>query len=428
MNPNFVQTCFLVLFEALAYLIVFISSFAQRTRHMYVSWLATLILLWVADTSITLYVDNSVLTGLLIVAVNLIISMISFKVITFVRFYMVTFVYVLIVTVDVFFYYGYSYLRDDMNLGYWSDMIAPFIPKILVILILLALKKCLFTERITHIKNKTSAVFSAVLMVVNVFNVIDLAEHSSEGHVTILSTASLVIIDLLLYYFMRQSYRQASEEYASDLLKKQVDFQSTHIEELSALYNKQNLFMHDYRNQVAAVKQLLLEENYAEATKYLCNLSSDLIQQHYKYHTGHNLVDAILHIKDSEASNFSIRFVVFTNNLSNVQVRDTHLVSLLTNLLDNAIEAAAKCEMSIRAIEVKIHGGNNELVIAIKNSAVARPDFLGRRPIASKTDREFHGIGFLSITSVLEKYSADYEIFATDDSFQFVTVINYPSL
>lgn len=429
MNPT-LQSGLLVFWESLAYLIVFDATFLKRTQYnKYLIWICTILLICLTNTGISIVVGQGVLKGFLVVLANLTISAMLFRASTFVRFYIVTFVYVLLVTADAFSIILYAYCD---KVGFWTN-VTPcvttfywFIPKMVVVLIILILRKWFFTENIVKLQNRTPVFFSVVLMLVNVLIVIDLSTNPlAHSAATLLSTSSLIVMDLLLYYFMKLSYRQAKEEYHNILLRKQIEYQKMHSHEVSSLYNQQKSFMHDYRNQVTTVKHLLTIGKYDEATKYVGGLSSELITQHYEFHTGHDILDAIINIKSTEAKVCGIDFSVNTNNLSEVKVKDIDIVCIMTNLLDNAIEACKKCDLDNRQICIKLEDKKQKITISIKNSISEKPILRNHIPQTTKLDATSHGIGFLSITSALEKYGVDFEIFVDDWSFHFITIIKY---
>ena len=60
-----------------------------------------------------------------------------------------------------------------------------------------------------------------------------------------------------------------------------------------------------------------------------------------------NLKNAILNAKNSEMQSKKILFVTKYNDLSEITIRDVDLVVLLSNLLNNAVEACEKASKKI---------------------------------------------------------------------------------
>ncbi|MDE6939865.1 MAG: ATP-binding protein, partial [Lachnospiraceae bacterium] len=84
------------------------------------------------------------------------------------------------------------------------------------------------------------------------------------------------------------------------------------------------------------------------------------------------------------------------------------LVTLLTNLLDNAIEA---CERSLgkdpaasTVIQFKMIIEESQLVLAIRNPVIQPVLIRGSTISTSKKDRAHHGIGLSNVDLVVRKY------------------------
>lgn len=60
--------------------------------------------------------------------------------------------------------------------------------------------------------------------------------------------------------------------------------------------------------------------------------------------TNNVIVNTILNEKYNEMMDKGIIFVFRINDLSSIKIEDEDLVVILSNLLDNAIEACQKCE------------------------------------------------------------------------------------
>ena len=89
---------------------------------------------------------------------------------------------------------------------------------------------------------------------------------------------------------------------------------------------------------------------------------------------------------------------------------------LLGNLLDNAIEACEKIEVSKRWITVNIIYKEHTLILKICNSKEIK-----KANIALSSKR--HYIGIHSVTRVVEKYNGTIEFWDLDDSFEVSAIL-----
>ena len=104
------------------------------------------------------------------------------------------------------------------------------------------------------------------------------------------------------------------------------------------------------------------------------------------------------------------------------------LISLLGNLLDNAIEACAKCTDPTIKLEIKNY--KDYLSITVINST-AEPVLKNNPELkTTKKDKELHGIGLSSIQSVVDKYSGDIirndVLMNEKDAFKCSVLLKFP--
>lgn len=108
------------------------------------------------------------------------------------------------------------------------------------------------------------------------------------------------------------------------------------------------------------------------------------------------------------------------NDLSEINIGMDRMIVLLSNLLDNAIEACCRKE-SDRQIFCEIIA-NDTLWISIKNTS--NPVKITNGTIAtSKKQKEDHGYGLPRIQSILDQLGAEYAFDYKDGWFTFVAEI-----
>lgn len=87
------------------------------------------------------------------------------------------------------------------------------------------------------------------------------------------------------------------------------------------------------------------------------------------------------------------------------------LCTILTNLLDNAVEACMKQpEGEPREIQVTIRRLHQFIIIKIANSSIASPDIRNGKLHTSKKDGNLHGWGMRSVLSAVEKIRGRYSM------------------
>ena len=100
-------------------------------------------------------------------------------------------------------------------------------------------------------------------------------------------------------------------------------------------------------------------------------------------------------------------------------IRDIDLISVIGNILDNAIRGAGECEIS-RKVKVRIFMQNegNILVVKIKNDCAENIKLQENEDLkTTKKEKGIHGYGIKSVIRTTEKYGGQFEFFLEDNIF-----------
>ena len=162
-------------------------------------------------------------------------------------------------------------------------------------------------------------------------------------------------------------------------------------------------YAHDAKNHLAIIKNL---NDNPEIDRYIDEMNKDLKSYTKVSHTGNATLDVILnkYLYECEINKIKFNCDVRINNLSFVENYD--LIAVLSNLLDNAVEAAVKSEDRIITLETDCR--NNYAVIIISNSCDSPPISNANILFTTKSNKKYHGIGLKSVKRSLNKYNGDF--------------------
>ena len=105
-----------------------------------------------------------------------------------------------------------------------------------------------------------------------------------------------------------------------------------------------------------------------------------------------------------------------------VRIR-SDMVVLLSNLLDNAIEACQQYDKGDKAIHV-MAVAQQDFFISVRNTSEPVVIISGSIP-TTKPEPQMHGFGLANIQLILEKYSGEYTMFYENGWFQFTADIPF---
>ena len=204
------------------------------------------------------------------------------------------------------------------------------------------------------------------------------------------------------------------------LLRQHMEMQQESISALEQNYRMQRRNTHEFEHHMQVLRDLLDRDEVDAAREYLHRLRKDRSIHSMRVSSNHPVIDVILNQKYQTARENGINMQIRVNDLSCLSVPTDSLVVVLTNLLDNAIEACRRLDGYREiACSILLEGG---LYISIRNTSEPVQIVDGRIP-TSKADSLSHGFGLLSVTYVLEKLNAEYTFGYDEGWFHFAAEI-----
>ena len=219
------------------------------------------------------------------------------------------------------------------------------------------------------------------------------------------------LLAILLTFVMFALTTKLSEENETKqqnaLLAQQLKLGMENIESLNSAYSQQRRLTHDFNNHLSVIYSLLNSGDVAKATDYTNQLLNTSISVSRLFDSGNRIVDTLLTQKYNQAKDAGIKMQVLVEDLSDVAMSADKLVVVLSNLLDNAIEAASAVTDG-KIIKVKFTQENGGHMLTVQNTAVKGPAVENNRIISTKADKLNHGYGMKNIYSVLDSYGYPY--------------------
>lgn len=150
-------------------------------------------------------------------------------------------------------------------------------------------------------------------------------------------------------------------------------------------------FRHDFNKHLDTLTSLYDKGEMEELGEYLRQIY-DVKERAYYISTGNMICDAIAnqYYKKCKEAGIKLHFNGFFPE--RISVAMTDLCVILSNALDNAYEAACKCNGK-QVIECKVGNQGDFLFISIWNQASVEPAISDGYILTTKRDREQHGLG-----------------------------------
>ncbi len=226
----------------------------------------------------------------------------------------------------------------------------------------------------------------------------------------LLELASLFCI-LFSYKKLQQNFRLSTE---LSLLEQEEHSLGKYVEEAKARYDRTKSFRHDIRNHIGVVKNLLQSGKLEEAVNYIEDMEDMAEEMSFPCSTNNPVVDILVGNKLGIAKNMGIDVDCSLLLPYPCSLRDIDICIVLSNALDNAIQACKSLDAGIeKYINVSGRIQGNLLMIEIDNSFKDKGRFR-------------KGTGLSNIKNVAGKYGGAMSIDIKENVFVLHVLLIIP--
>ena len=218
----------------------------------------------------------------------------------------------------------------------------------------------------------------------------------------------LVVADILAIILLNSLDEQQRELQDYAILKHASKQIQDSMDTWENAYNSQRRRTHEFQNHLAAIRGLAEREAPGgELVSYVERLLNEKQSYGLVVKTGRTAVDVVLSQKFGIAQSKGIELQFNLMNPADVMLPDEKFVLVLSNLLNNAIEACEKIpDPAQRKIWLTIQA-NAEVNFIIVRNTTAEPVRIWRgRVRTSKANAMAHGFGLQNVNGVLRHYGS----------------------
>ena len=194
---------------------------------------------------------------------------------------------------------------------------------------------------------------------------------------------------------LRLQAETESRERMEALLRAQYELSRENID----LINRKS---HDLRREVAALRTVATPEEQADVIAEI-EQAVDIYDRSYR--TGCRALDTVLTQEALKCSQDGIHLSVVANGSLLRFIRSVDLYTMMSNVLDNAIEANLRiADPEKRSIHLAVHERRGLIIIQCENPYEGSVTMRDGLPVTIKADKASHGIGTRSVATIAEAY------------------------
>lgn len=227
--------------------------------------------------------------------------------------------------------------------------------------------------------------------------------------------AVFYLVSVLLFY--AETQKQVNIQRERDILDRQLKQAQIEFASMRQMEENALAYRHDMRHHFALLQGLASEGKIDGIKEYLQMATSDMDAITPTRFCANETVNLILSAFASKAKQADTELVIDAKLPDSLPFSDTELCSLLSNALENAVQATGKiADSKGRKIKLRVFSKNNKLCIDICNRYQLEPIFHQGIPLSQEAG---HGFGTKSMIHIVEKHGGVFQFAVKDGWFIF---------
>lgn len=210
-------------------------------------------------------------------------------------------------------------------------------------------------------------------------------------------------------------------EQKANLYKQNIISSNSQIETIK-------LLKHDMKNNISCIDALIEEENYDEAHNICHSLTNKYTSIGTIVNTENYLLNAVLNVEIEKAKSYGIPVKLSITNDLKMFKNSSDIISLIGNILDNAISYLSKNKVKNNEINFSTGYEGSYSVIKCRNNILDAVLFNNPSLKTDKKDKDNHGKGITIINSIAHKYNGDVIIKERNKEFIITVILDNRSL
>lgn len=240
--------------------------------------------------------------------------------------------------------------------------------------------------------------------------------------IKVISVICMLLVLFLIIYLYDVISRYYAERIQSEIIKREKNYYLKQAELLEQGDKGMRELRHDMKNHFYAITSMIGDEN-EEVKKYIGNIAEKIEKNEIYCSTGNVALDSVINYKLSKASEQNIQIYSNITIPSNIREGVEDLVTIIGNLLDNAIEACENLTEE-KYLEIKMKYKQGTMFIEVKNRYDGIVKMRSGKIATKKEDKTLHGIGLKSVESAVNNHNGTMKVDFNEKEFQ-VNVMLY---
>jgi len=235
----------------------------------------------------------------------------------------------------------------------------------------------------------------------------------------------LALLSLTFYGIYTYAKRIRDLQLSESIMSIKAENLLLYFEQTNEYIHNVNSLKHDMKKHLAALHILVKDKKYDKVKEYLEKYTDEVDEVAQAVYHSNYLVNAVIHYLTSKAKSIGVK-VKLNLKASPKGISDPDIISLLTNITDNALEACAKLSNKQDGfISLSITRREPYFVVVCENSnpgGIIADNTSEDGVLTSKT-KDGHGYGLKIIERIAASYDGMTEVSYNDETFAITVIL-----
>ena len=225
----------------------------------------------------------------------------------------------------------------------------------------------------------------------------------------IAGTLLVIPADIQLYRVIRANSEKERLAAQLEVMKQQAQRELEYYDSVNEKILETRKIRHDFQNQLQTAYQVFLSgsaDSREQAVRLLHQLKLRIDEAAPSYFCPNMIVNAVLAEKSRKAKLENIAFETDVQLPADISIEEVDLCSVFANLLDNAIQAAAKAPNE-KTVSVRSWVRAGYCIVKVTNSLGQGAEDLPENTRRRKKESSAHGYGLLILDSIAKRYHGE---------------------
>lgn len=185
---------------------------------------------------------------------------------------------------------------------------------------------------------------------------------------------------------------------------------------------------HDMNHHLQVIYHMAMQSGNEEILSYVSHISTPINTLTNSTWTGVEIVDAILNYKKTIAAQKGYSMRINAELPYNTGIHSDDYCIILSNLIDNAIEALDRFPQPTDSlfIEISIRRIHQFMMLRISNPCFDSPTRKSGKFTTSKSNKILHGLGLKNVSKIVKKYQGSLDFELKNDIFTVTVLLFFP--